>query len=995
MHIYPIFTMKRILIPFLSLSILFLIGCRQSGGISDYRTEVRTDENGYSYETVANDPTGLRLYTLDNGLKVYLSQNHDEPKIQTYIAVRAGSTYDPKGSTGLAHYLEHMLFKGTSEFGTSDWGQEKVYLDSIYELYELHRAETDTIKKEKLYREIDRVSLKASEFAIANEYDKMVSSIGAQGTNAHTSNEETVYHNKIPANELGKWAQLESDRFDELVLRLFHTELEAVYEEFNRGQDEDPRKLYYETLEGLFPTHPYGQQTTLGTSEHLKNPSLQDINDYFNTYYVPNNMAVVLVGDLEFEPTIRLIDDTFGQLEKKELEHPALPRENEIAGPVKQEVFGPTSESLYLAYRSAGVGSQDEKMLTLIDMILSNSQAGLLDLDLNQKQLVQRSASEVIFMNDYGMQLLSGTPKGGQSLEEVEQLLLEEIGKIKAGDFEDWMLDAVVNDLKLSRLRAYESNTSLATAYYDAFIHRQSWEDRVRFLDDLKKISKKELVEFANRFFGDNYVVTYKRQGEDKNIVKVRNPQITPVSVNRDAQSEYLTEFFAISVEELEPVFVDYDKEITRKTLPNGLELSFVKNPSNDLFSLNIIFDMGSDHIKKLGLAVGYLDYLGTDQLSAEEVRKEFYKLGISYGVSAGSERSYVSLSGLQENLPEGLKLLESLWADAVADQESYDKFVNRILKARVDRKANKEEILWSGLWNYGRFGENSRLRNNFSTEELQGMDPNELVQLVKDLKSYKHRIFYYGNDLEATELALDQHHVINRELADYPDPVKYEEIETGGKVHFVDYDMVQTEMVLLAKTDKFDAGKLARAQVFNDYFGYNMSSIVFQEIRESKSLAYAAFAGYSSAADKDNSDYTYAYLGTQSNKLPEAVSAMMELMNDMPEVEQLFEASKNSTLKKIAAQRITKSNIFWSYESLKRRGIDHDNRREIYEEVEKMNLSDLRDFFDSSIKGNDYTGLVIGNKKDIDVKALSRLGEVGELDIDYLFNYNDTQVKQ
>ena len=253
----------------------------------------------------------------------------------------------------------------------------------------------------------------------------------------------------------------------------------------------------------------------------------------------------------------------------------------------------------------------------------------------------------------------------------------------------------------------------------------------------------------------------------------------------------------------------------------------------------------------------------------------------------------------------------------------------------------------------------------------------------------------YYGNELAATQKALNRFHVVNDELADYPKPVEYEEIETGGQVNFVDYDMVQTELLLLAKADPFDPAKLARAQVFNDYFGYNMSSIVFQEIRESKSLAYAAFAGYSNASEKEKSNYSYAYIGTQTNKLPEAVDAMMGLMNEMPEMEPLFEASKNSALKKIAAQRITKSNIFWSYEALKKRGIDHDNRKEIYEEIQKMTLSDLRDFFDSSVKGNEYTALVIANKKDIDIEALAKLGEVVELDIDYLFNYKNTEVKQ
>lgn len=987
--------MKNLISSSFVLALLFLTSCKQSGAGTGYVTETATDSKGYTYEIVSNDPTGLRLYTLDNGLKVYLSQNRDEPKIQTYIAVRAGSTYDPKESTGLAHYLEHMLFKGTSEFGTMDWEQEKIYLDSIFDLYESHRAETDPDKKEALYREIDRVSFKASEFAIANEYDKMTASIGAQGTNAHTSNEETVYYNKIPANELAKWAKLEADRFDELVLRLFHTELEAVYEEFNSGQDSDRDKMYVKTMEGLFPTHPYGQQTTIGKSEHLKNPSLKDINDYFNTYYVPNNMAVVLVGDFDFEPTIELIDQTFGTLENKELKDPELPLEEPLTGTIEQEVFGPTSEYLYVAYRSEGIGSKDEKMLTLIDMILSNSQAGLFDLNLNQKQMVQRAYSSVYFMNDYGYQILNGVPKGGQDLNEVKALMLEQIEKIRTGDFEEWMIDAVINDMKLSKLREYESSTSLASAYYNTFIHRQSWEDQVRFLDELKKITKKDLVDFANSFYTDKYVVTYKRKGEDKNIVKVKNPEITPVAVNRDSQSPYVKDFYAMPVDELKPVFVDYKAAIKKNTLANGLEMSYITNETNDLFNLNIIFDMGNDHMKKLGLAVGYLDYIGTDKLSAEEVRKEFYKLGISYGVSTGSERSYVSLSGLQENLPEGLELLESLWANAVADQESYDKFVNRILKGRSDRKTKKDEILWSGLWNYGRFGENSRLRNIFTAEELHAMDPNELVQIVKDLKTYQHRIFYYGKDPKATVKALNDYHEVEKQLAAYPEPVKYEEIETGDRVYFVDYDMVQTEMVLLAKTDKFDASKLARAQVFNDYFGYNMSSIVFQEIRESKSLAYAAFAGYSNASDKDNSDYSYAYIQTQSNKLPQAVDAMMELMNDMPEVEPLFEASKKSTLKKIAAQRITKSNIFWTYEALKKRGIDHDNRKEIYEEIEKMTLPDLRAFFESSVKGNDYTALVIANKKDIDLKALAKLGEVDELEIDYLFNYSNTSVKQ
>ncbi|KAB1159358.1 insulinase family protein [Tenacibaculum aiptasiae] len=989
--------MKTFKLLLFSMLLVSVVSCKQTttSTANEVITEQHTSQDGFKYETVTNDPTGLRLYTLDNGLKVYLSKNTDEPKIQTYIAVRAGSNYDPKNSTGLAHYLEHMVFKGTHKIGTADWEKEKEYLKQISDLYEKHRAEEDPEKKLAIYKEIDKVSLEASNYSVANEYDKMTASLGATGTNAHTWFEETVYKNKIPANELDKWLDLEAERFSTLVLRLFHTELEAVFEEFNRGQDNDFRKRYAAMLDGLFPKHPYGQQTTIGTGEHLKNPSMVDIHNYFDKYYVPNNMAVVLVGDLDFDATIKKVNETFGKFEKKELKHPVLPKEDPITQPIIKEVFGPTSESVSIAYRSGGVNTEEEKFVTLCDMIMANGNAGLIDLNLNQKQAVQRASCSPTFLNDYGYHSFSGNPKSGQSLDEVKDLLLEQIEKLKKGEFEEWMIEAVVNDLKLSQTRQYENNTALASAYFNAFIHHENWADKVKFLEDLKKITKKELVDFANKFYQNNYVVTYKRKGEDKNIVKVENPGITPVKLNRDKSSEFLKEFNKKKSAPLQPKFVDYKTAIKETKMANDIKVSYVLNENNDLFDLNIIFDMGKDNDKKLSLAAGYLEYLGTDKYSAEQIKKEFYKLGVDYYVIAQDDKTYVGLRGLKENLPKGLELLEHLWDNAKADQDAYTKYVEKIYKGRQDGKTQKGNILWNGLYSYGKYGENSRLRDIMQIDELKAINPEDLVNIVKGMKNYKQRIFYYGKDVDAAVTALNDYHKIYGELKDYPEAKKYEELKTGGNVFYTNYDMVQTEMIFLAKGEPFKPENLAASTLFNTYFGSGLSSIVFQEIRESKSLAYSAFASYSNARKKDDPNYVLAYVGTQANKLSQAVDAMMDLMNNMPEAEKQFNAAKNATLKKLAAQRITKSNIFWSYERLKKLGIDNDNREEMYNTIKNMTIEDLKAFFDKNVKGESYNVMVIGNKKDLDVKSLQKLGKIQELDVDYLFNYvNEKKIK-
>lgn len=952
----------------------------------NYSTEKKNDAQGYTYETVKNDKTGTRIYTLKNGLKVYLAQNTDEPRIQTYIPVKTGSNNDPADNTGLAHYLEHMVFKGTSKVGTQDWNKEKALIQQISDLYEQHKAETDPEKKKALYKKIDEVSQEASKYSVANEYDKLISSLGAKGTNAHTSLNETVYKNNIPSNELEKWMIIEKERFSELVLRLFHTELEAVYEEFNRSQDNDGRLVNFELMKALFPLTPNGTQTTIGKSEHLKNPSMVAIHNYFNMYYIPNNMAVVLVGDLDFDKTIKMVDKYFGSFQYKELPMKKLVTEQPMTSIVEREVKSPTAERLTMAWRTSGVGTKEAILADMTAEILSNSgDVGLIDINLNQKQLALSSGGFSTTFNDYGYFGLSLTTKDGQTLEEGRDLLLTQIDKIKKGEFDEWMLQAIVNNRRLDVMKTFESADGLATTFYNSFIEGRSWEQTLSDVNELSKITKADVVKFANDFFKNNYAIIYKRKGTNDKLVRVSNPGITPIQLNRDAQSEFYKDFAKLTSADLEPVFVDFKKEIQTKKVKNT-NISFIKNTTNSIARLSYIFKIGTDNDKKLSLATELLEYLGTDKMSAEQIKKEFYKIGISYTTSIGNDMSIITLSGLENNLPKGIELLENFVKNVKPDQEVYNTQVETILNNRANAKKRKENIM-AALTNYAKYGKDSRFRDIISEKELKTMQASELTAIVKNINNYEHEVFFYGNDLNPIVKALEKHHNLN---ADKPIPAAkaYTEPVTANKVYFANYDMVQTEMARIAKGEKYNPKIAGTVSVFNSYFGSGLSSIVFQEIRESKSLAYSARAFYGMASDKNLDDYMQVSIGTQANKLPQAVDALSALLNDMPKIDKQFNNAKDSGLKQIASSRIIKSNIFFNQLNLKKLGFDYDIRKDIYKDIQNLTLDSTTDFFNKEVKTKQYNTAIIGKKESLDFEALKKLGTIEEVSLEEIFNY-------
>ncbi|MFN5025224.1 MAG: M16 family metallopeptidase [Bacteroidota bacterium] len=972
-----------------SLLVLFALNVYAQPG---YDWEIRKSADGrYTYKVIPNDPLQVRIYTLENGLTVMMSVNKKEPRIQTYIATKAGSKNDPADNTGLAHYLEHMLFKGTDKFGTKDWQKEKQQLDKIDSLYEQYNTTVDNAKRKSIYRQIDSVSLIASKYAIANEYDKMVGAIGATGTNAFTSLEQTAYVNNIPSNQLENWLNIEAERFRNPILRLFHTELEAVYEEKNISLDNDNRKVYEALLSGLFTRHPYGTQTTIGTVEHLKNPSLVKIRNYYNTYYVPNNMAIILSGDFDPSELIQKIDKKFSYMQPKPVPPFSFTPEPVNAQPVVKEVVGPDAESMMIGFKIPGANDKASLYLTLLDYLLSNSTAGLIDLNLVQKQKVLSAYSSSWINKDYSIHMLGGKPKQGQKLEEVRDLLLEQLAKIKKGDFDEDRLKAIIANFKVDRIRSSESNDSRAYEMLNAFTVDKDWKEVVTSLDELSKITKSDLMKFANNYYTQDYIVVYKRTGEDKNVVKVEKPEISPVDVNRTDASPFVTSILTNKTESIKPVFIDYDRDIMQMKLGGNVPVYYVRNNDNALFNMYYVLDMGKFNNIRLPIAIDLLQYLGTDKYSAEQLSIEFYKLACNFGVSSSDEQVYVYVSGPDENFEAATKLFEHLLANAKADQQALDNLVEMILKKRADAKKNKSQIFWGAMRSYAIYGKNNPQRYILSETELRALKAKDLVAQIKQLTTYEHKVYYYGpRDLKNLTLFLTKQHKLPTKLLPYPKPVSFTRAETkGNAVYFVNYDMVQAEIMWLNRQpDAFDENQLPVINLFNEYFGGGMSSVVFQTIRESKALAYSTFSRFNTPVKATDPYYIMAYIGTQADKINQAIPAMNELLQNMPLTESAFDNVKVALKNQIETERIIKEDILFNYMAAQKLGLSTDRRIATYEQLGSMNLQTVKDFHEKRYKNAPFNYFIMGNKEKVNMDELKKYGEVTELTLEEIFGY-------
>ncbi len=946
----------------------------------------------YKYEAVKGDPLKTKIYTLDNGLKVYMTVNKETPRLQTYIAVRVGSKDDPHETTGLSHYLEHLMFKGTESFGTSDYEAEKPMLDQIRSLFEEYRTKTDPQERIALYHVIDSISYEASKIAIPNEYDKLMSIIGSTGSNAFTSNDMTVYQEDIPSNQIENWAKIQADRFIHPVIRGFHTELEAVYEEKNMSLTEDDSKAMEAIDSVLFSRHPYGIQTTIGTQEHLKNPSIINIENHRSNFYVPNNVAICVSGDFDPDSFVQTIEKYFGEWEPNPgIKTLTYEPEPQITKPVEKTVYGLDAEFVMIGWRTPG----DKDILRsevggIVGSVLYNGAAGLADLDLVQAQKIGGFYAMNYSRPDYGEFLLIGYPREGQTLEEVRDLMLEEVGRLRTGDFDENLIKSTINNIKLSQMAQFESNGRRAMAFVNSFISGHNWKDDALQLNRLEKVTKTQVTDWANEYLGANsYALAYKRIGEDPNIDKIAAPAITPIETNRHMQSDFLTSIQNSEVTPIEPVFPDFTKDMARDELTGGVEFLYKKNEINDITSYVAIFDKGTQNDPRLDLAFSYLSYLGTPTRSAEQIKKDMYSLACSYSLSAGPIQTVARVRGLEENIGAAMDIVEDLVFNAVPDTVVLSALKADALKERADNKLS-QGACFSALQDYVFYGPEFIAKSTLSNEQILSLSSEDLLGAIKDLFTKKHEVLYYGpsEEVAARKMVMDHH-----KIADNPEPlVKERPIHrqvSGNEVLLVPYDANQFYYVQYSdRGEKFDVSNDPGVTMYNNYFGSGMNAIVFQEMREARGLAYSARASLNTPSYPEDDYMFYAFIASQNDKLKDAVVEFDRIINQMPESEKAFQVAKASILSQLRTRRVTGMGVLSQYLALRDLGLSESRDKAVFEAVQNMTLADVKAFQEKWIKNREYIYGFLGRESDFDTEFISTLGPVKHLTLEDVFGY-------
>jgi len=932
---------------------------------------------------VAQSASNLKVqeFTLDNGFKVYLNEDRTATTVFGAVAVNAGGKHDPADATGIAHYLEHLLFKGTTEMGTTDYAKEKPHLDSINILYDALAKATSESERNDLQLAINRHAVEAAKYGLPNEFDRLLKSIGSTGVNAWTNEEMTFYHNSFPPSQVIKWLDIFSHRFQKPVFRSFQSELEVVYEEKNRALDNMERRLGEDVERYTFKGHPYGTQDVLGTVEHLKNPSLTKMYEYFDTYYVANNMALILCGNFDSAEIIPMIKEKFGALRTGEVpEFPDYGRSTFEGKEVVKVRQTPVKVGFH-AYKTVPKWHPDEAALEVADFLIFNqSETGFLNqLQLDNKLLFCGAAP--LTYKDDGAEMLFFVPKIlFQSMGGAEKLVVEQLEKLKTGAFDEAMLEAVKSEIYINFQRQLEDLEGRGAAIGWAFCYGKSWEDHLSYAEKIAAVTKADVMRVANTYFGEDHLAYFSRMGFPKKP-KLEKPPYKPVVTDQKGESKYAKQFAKIEEADLQPKFLDFEKDVTRYEF-DGNQIFVTPNPTNDIFSLELKYWAGSHHIDKLDLAADVLNYAGTENYDLNALKQQFASLGVSYSINSSDNFFTINLSGIEANMKQAVQLVGKLLQNPRLTDQALKRVVNDM---QTDRKLEENTPMQMGyaIRNYALFGDQSSFLQRPSVKEAKKQALADLQTAVQQALGYSASLHYTGKmdagvvrNILSDALPLAK----TEKRAEYF--VRQPDKRQETTIYFLhDKKTVQSHVWFHVLGDEYEHEQLPLVNAFREYFGGGFSGIVTQEIREYRSLAYASAGFYITPTyPAGQKSALYAYLGCQGDKTNDAVQVMNDILTDLPAYPERMPSLRSNLENKTFSYYPDFREISTTIEDYELANLKADPDKMAYQEYQHLEFEDLQQFFAEKVQGRPVTITIYGDKKRIDLDKLRKIGKVIEV---------------
>jgi len=936
---------------------------------------------------------GLKTFKLPNALSVYIWEDETVANVFGIVAVNVGAKEDPVQYTGLAHYLEHLMFNGTENIGALNWEKEKPIYEQIIAKYDEHAQTADPSQREALLKEINLLTKESARYYLSNDFSNLVQSIGGKGLNAGTSYDYTLYFNSFPQGEIYKWLELYSERLINPVFRNFQPEMETVYEEFNRSQDMQSRRESEFILSTMFPGHPYAR-SIIGLPDHLKNPQLSQLIKFYNNWYVPENMALVLVGNVKTNEILPVIREKFGRLENK----PAPERKKYAEMPLKgrKEVSAKLSNypQAVLAFPGITSTSEDDIALDICTSILSNSsETGLLNKLVMDGDLMNSSANMLTF-KERGVIMVSAIPyydinqRRFESLRTTERTLLKEIKKLQDGQFDNWLVESI----KARMIRVYdlsmESPQVKANNIAQFFISGKDISDLLNYKELVESITVEKIKAVAKKYFGSDFYAIMLNEGKPDKGQELEKPKFEPILPPRDVETDYSKTFRLLPVRH-KNTFADMNS-VTIRPINDRSKLYYTHNPENEIFTLTLKYGIGTKKMPKLELAAPLLNNAGImGSMEALEVKQAFSDLGATCRYRVDENYLFVIMEGFEDNLEEACLLMTRQILLPKLDGKQMNRLISTRMQGRKIEKTDNQ-MQSNALREYLLYGRMSNYINRPALDDIMKLTVSELTGEFQRATDYEAEIHYVGSrpidevyTVLSKNLPLKQGEKVStspeiREKAEYPE----------NTVFFVpNSDAKQSSIYFFVQGKDYKKEQAPFVDAYNQYIGGGHSGLVFQEIREYRSMAYATSGGYLTPPLENKKAFFFGEIGTQADKTLEAIDVFYGLLTDMPQYSERIRNIKEYLKETASVEKPHFRDASTTFESWKRLGYTQSPAETHQEALDNLKFDDIVNFYNENVKGKPIAIAVIGNPKMIDEKELAKYGKIIKLTTSRLFS--------